>query len=276
MDQIPDVSRHQFVFVFLLVITIYLIVNYFRDSTKLVKSLLVVAGGGMMVMGYKVYTDTITGHGAGSTAVGATKTSESEYMMGDVEGGEGENLVGAPEPGELQPITNNPIPFSSDDVSLSKYGNVSKDFDVDYLRQDSTKSLLADWGGFDNSNVVDAVMNQPSMFTPNEAYSRDYYNVKDRAWYLKHFQTPENIVVEGVTIPINERGVNADDSLTRRQITRGEINKKATDGAVRATKNLYERYFTHELSENYAREWWSGEGDYEDVLGSTELEYQQF
>jgi Ca2+/Na+ antiporter len=267
LDSLPEINHNQFVFGFLLIILIYLVINYGKVSTKLVKTLLLAAIAGMVVFGYKIVRE-IKSNNASGTEIGAPKESENmsdpEYLVGDPEF----NLA----------KQDNELPTNFDDTSLSKYNNISKDFDVDYLGQDETKSLIPSKQSneIDNSEVFDNILNQSSMFSPNEAHSRDYYNVEDRAWYSKHFQQPQNITVEGLTIPINERGVNADDSLTRRQITRGEINKKATDGRVRATKNLFQRFFKNEQAESYATEWWGGEGEPDDIRGSAEMDFVQF
>lgn len=251
-----SLNKHQITFVFLLVIVVYLIYNRSKNSS-LVNSILYVSVAAMFVFAVKLYYYK----DIPSTAIGQPR---------------GEKLIGDPAVGLVD--ISNTDDFDKDDTNLSAYGNISKDT-VDYLGQDSTKDLnfkKISPDTFDNSQLFDNMMNQSSMFTPNEAHSRDYQNVKDRSWYSKFFQQPQNINVEGITIPINERGVNADDSLTRRQIARGDINKNALDGAVRATKNLFNRLYTHELAENYAREWWSGEGEPEDVRGSVEFDYKQF
>jgi hypothetical protein len=255
------INKNQFVFVFLLVLLIYLIIAN-KDGSNLTKALLGVAAGAMFIFGWKLYQASL---------VDETKTGTSgnaEYMSD-------EDLVIAPHrPGLVDGDTNVADADLLGDIELSQYGNESNDFGVNVLGQTSTKNVEVRDGisGIDNGDVFDAVFGRNASMIPLEVYSDNYNNVKDREWYTKFFQQPENIVTErNGSIPLNEGGINADSALTRRQIFRGDMNKKAIDGAVRATRTLNERVYTHELAENYAREWVSDQGD--GVLSGTEVEW---
>jgi hypothetical protein len=54
---------------------------------------------------------------------------------------------------------------------------------------------------------------------------------------------------------------NVDEQLTRKQMHRGAMNKKAIDGKVRSTKNIYQKYFLNELDENEHKVWYSAEAE---------------
>ncbi len=231
-------TNQEFVFVVLFIIFVYVAFKFYGQS-NLVSGLLLVCGAAMFVLGYKIYSKK-------------------------------EKFVLAPHPPTLVRPDN--IPDSGDlgeSIELSKYGNINSD-EVDYMGQTDVKNLTFDHSTeIDNGDVFESVFSGDTMYSPLEAYSRDFYNIKDREWYTKFFQTPQNIVVPSdYAIPLNEGGTNADAGLARRQMFRGEMNKKAIDGMVRSTRNLNERLYTHELAENYAREWASNQGD--DVMGGTE------
>lgn len=236
-------TNQEFVFVVLFIIFVYVAFKFYGQS-NLVSGLLLVCGAAMFVLGYKIYS-------------GKTK----------------EQFVLAPHPPTLVRPDN--IPDSGDlseSIELSKYGNINSD-EVDYMGQTDVKNLTFNHSTeIDNGDIFEEVFSGDTMYSPAEAYSRDFYNIKDREWYTKFFQKPQNIVVPSdYSIPLNEGGTNADAGLARRQMFRGEINKKAIDGMVRSTRNLNERLYTHELAENYAREWVSDQGD--DVMGGTETTF---
>ncbi len=240
-------DNHEFVFLFLLVIVIYLIFTS-RGTGPLFKGLLITATGAMIYFGYKLYGDRLKGTQA-------------------------ESFVLPPHPAVLVEPSSVPDDSISDDIELSQYGNLSNTA-IDYMGQTDVKNLsFPKSDAIDNSDIFETVFSGAAMYTPAEAYSRDYYNVKDREWYTKHFQKPEDLYTSPeYTIPFNPGGTDADSALTRRQLTRGEMNKKAIDGAVRATRALNERIYTHELAENYERQWWTHEGD--GVMGGAEVEFE--
>lgn len=263
-ESLPHVTTHQFIFVVLLVITLYMVFNYYDPMNKLSTSLLIASVGAMFVFGWKIYTD---------------------YQSGK----EPENLVGPPHypTGELPAADTRPIladgslNMNLQDTEHSNYGNMSKNFDVDYIGQNSHSRMnfptQESDNRIDNSDVFDDLFNNgSSTHVPLEADSRGFHNVKDRTWYMNHFQDPQNITAYAEhSTPRNDRAINADDMLTRRQLHIGDINKKAIDGAVRGTRQQFEHLYTHELAENYARDWWDGEGD-DGIMGGVEVEWETF
>jgi hypothetical protein len=52
---------------------------------------------------------------------------------------------------------------------------------------------------------------------------------------------------------------SADKQLTKRQIIRGDINKKAIDGAVMSTVDKFAPIFADELNEAESAEWWGSD-----------------
>jgi hypothetical protein len=65
----------------------------------------------------------------------------------------------------------------------------------------------------------------------------------------------------GQSVPLNENAINIDDKLSRGQMHRSLMNKRAIDGTVRATRNQFDKYFVNELDENEKREWWNHQAD---------------
>jgi hypothetical protein len=60
------------------------------------------------------------------------------------------------------------------------------------------------------------------------------------------------------SIPMSNK-TNVDESLARKQMHRGAMNKKARDGQIRSTRAIFEKYFRDELNENEGRVWYSSE-----------------
>lgn len=76
---------------------------------------------------------------------------------------------------------------------------------------------------------------------------------------LSNFNLAEPGPIPDFAIPLNNRATSVDENLARKMQHRGAMNKKAIDGAVRATRNLYEKYFRNELDENERKEWWTAQ-----------------
>lgn len=271
-EQLPDMDSDKFIFVILLVITVYMIWSFYSKRDKLTSAMLVAVAGAMFVFGVRIWK--------------RDQSSPAEYMKIKKMSRRrvSENLVGLPPKPRLTRHDTNPTNGDKlntdmlDDTNLSHYGNISRDFDVDPVGQtdrykqmtatrDETESPTSGKNKIDNSDVINDVLNgYSSTHVPQEAYSDNFHESKDRQWVHEHFQKPDNyMLMSGGSVALNDRAITANDMLTRRQIHRGDINKKATDGRVRATKKMYERFFAHELAENYARDWWDGEGD--DMIG---------
>lgn len=82
--------------------------------------------------------------------------------------------------------------------------------------------LGAPWA-IDNSDVVDNVI----------SYSRGLYDYDP-----------------------NYEAIDSDDLLAKKQEHRAQINKKAIDGRVKSTREIYDKYFAAEFDEEESHEWW--------------------
>ena len=60
----------------------------------------------------------------------------------------------------------------------------------------------------------------------------------------------------------NKKQLPADERLADRSIVSGKKNKRAIDGAVRATREQFQCHFEDELREHANSEWW-GNNDYD-------------
>jgi hypothetical protein len=144
------------------------------------------------------------------------------------------------------------------DGDLSPYGNITVSGDVDTLFQRKTTLDMTDVkpDDLDNSDMVQSAMQRgSSIFQPNTAQG----TTASQAGYHSNFKLAQPGMYMEYSVPINPRGYTADEALARLQQHRSEINKKAIDGAVRNTRNVFEKYFVNELKENEDREWWSAE-----------------
>ena len=144
------------------------------------------------------------------------------------------------------------------DGDLSPYGNITVSGDVDTLFQRKTTLDMTDVkpDDLDNSDMVQIAMQRgSSIFQPNTAQG----TTASQAGYHSNFKLAQPGMYMEYSVPINPRGYTADEALARLQQHRSEINKKAIDGAVRSTRNVFEKYFVNELKENEDREWWSAE-----------------
>ena len=62
---------------------------------------------------------------------------------------------------------------------------------------------------------------------------------------------------------------SADELVARKQQHNLGLSRRAIDGAVRSTRNKFDKYFQNELTENEGRVWWSSEASEAD----TDFEY---
>jgi hypothetical protein len=147
------------------------------------------------------------------------------------------------------------------DTPFSKYGNMSLTVDADQAQQ-RILGMGEDLGpenptSIDNSDVVQAVMLRgSSYFQPNwkgitPTSSGQYTNFSLAEPAEKGRVSPYDMTLSG--------GQNLDEILARKQQQRQYTAKQAIDGHVRATRNMFNKYFNNELIENEQKEWWSAE-----------------
>lgn len=84
---------------------------------------------------------------------------------------------------------------------------------------------------------------------------------KDRTGDLKN--QPEEFDNSDVIDSVyNKKLLSADERLANQSIISGNKNKRAIDGAVRATREQFQCHFEDELREHEKRDWWD-ENDYD-------------
>lgn len=148
------------------------------------------------------------------------------------------------------------------DRHLSKRGNISWEDDAGPVTQ-TDRDILMESNDLDNSDIVSAYTEGGSQtHVPLEGSSSDFHSVHQLA-YPKHpgYETgdgPTDLMYSEYQVPLSDRAINMDDKIARKQHHRADINKKAIDGAVRATKDQFERFFSNELAEAEAEPWWEG------------------
>lgn len=138
---------------------------------------------------------------------------------------------------------------ANDNYEISKYNNISTSEDIDMTKQEEAPMprLFLD-NTIDNSDVIEmAITKGTTLFQPN---GTGFSPLKGIADIPKHFNDYD--------IPLSGQQ-NVDEMLSRKQQQRAATNKRALDGAVRATKELYNKYFQEELDENEKRVWYSSE-----------------
>ena len=167
-----------------------------------------------------------------------------------------DNLVDGPAQTELRPVT-------SDVHSIERDVSV-KNFDIP-LGQMDRDMAFSENSEIDNGDVVNQfITGGAQAYVPQEVQSDNYYSVHDLA-YPKH---PGEAIGEakpdyllGSLVVLNDDAISMDDKLARGQTHRSEMNKRAIDGAVRATRHQFDKYFANELPENESREWWNNQAD---------------
>lgn len=163
-------------------------------------------------------------------------------------------------------FANEPESFISgpdeDLFEFSKYQNVNTD------QLDSMKQRVLGMGeeidnnantGIDHSDLVDAVISGGSSYfqpigqgvSTTSSAEESVFNLEQPA---ADGDGEYNMYDIGIT-----SAPNMDELLARKQQHRANMNKKAIDGRVRSTRNIYEKYFNNELNENEHRVWWSSE-----------------
>jgi len=155
------------------------------------------------------------------------------------------------------------LQFDDQDHALSRYGNISRNFDVAPVGQ-TDRDYNFENDELDNGDVVTQFLTGgANTYVPGEVKSANYYSVHDLA-YPKHpgqEMGEGSDLLYGNSVPLNERAITMDDKLSRGQKHRAQMNKRAIDGAVRATRNQFDKYFVNELDENEKREWWGGQAE---------------
>ena len=177
-----------------------------------------------------------------------------------------ENLVTPDMSNQLEDVNNQVYAGedarSSDLYDLNESGNVLMRDAPPYDAQVKDLELpRSDEKGWDPQAIVARYIKGASTHIPQEAHSDDYYAINKKTYPTSGGSldgSPMNVYAQ-YQEPLNERALSMDDKLARKQQHRADINKRAIDGRVRATKNLYEKYFANELAENEARDWWDGE-----------------
>lgn len=150
--------------------------------------------------------------------------------------------------------------INEDDLDISGYGNVSESGDIDMMDQrmhSMNFGLTSEYpeGKFDNSAAMEeALWRGNVVFQPNAVGISTTNNAA-----LTNFSLGEPGVMSDYDIPLNPASTTMDETLARKQQQRASINKRAIDGAVRSTKNMFQKYFANELDENEKRVWWSDE-----------------
>jgi hypothetical protein len=108
----------------------------------------------------------------------------------------------------------------------------------------------------DNSDVVQGYLQKgSSIFQPGTAQGVTTTSSANHS----NFTLAQPGMYNQYSVPLNPRGYTADEALARKQQHRGNMNKRAIDGMVRSTRNVFQKYFTDELKENENREWWTAE-----------------
>jgi hypothetical protein len=144
--------------------------------------------------------------------------------------------------------------INEDDFEHSKYGNIRESEDIDSMDQRLYDLSFSNDGKLDNADIVEeTLMRGNAVFQPNQAGVSTTSNAQ-----LSKFNLGEPGVMSEYNLP-QTNSVGADEMLARKQQHRASINKKAIDGHIRSTKNIYQKYFANELDENEHRVWWSDE-----------------
>lgn len=255
-----DLTSSQVLILMLFIIIVYVCVTMYDPSDPFIMSGLLSVGLAFIYMTWNAWS---SGSEEGFTStpgqIPFTAHKSLQSVGGDVIGPDG-NL-------------------QFDDQSYATTGvAVSRDYGVipvSQLQRDYNlpESAADEPGELDNADVVTRfITGGADTYVPEEASSQSYYKVYDLA-YPKHpgyEMGAGSDLLYGQSVPLNENGINNDDKLSRGQMHRSQMNKRAIDGAVRATRNQFEKYFGNELDENEKREWWSHQAD------DVETDYQYY
>jgi hypothetical protein len=147
-----------------------------------------------------------------------------------------------------------------DDLGYSNFDNISLANDIDTLQQ-RTPNIQFPRDELDNSDVI-AQMYGDTVFQP--AHSIGVSTTTNASMSAFNLAGPSGLTemdsISPYDSPTNGQ-INIDEKLAINQQHRGSIAKKAIEGYVRSTKNVYQKYFTNELRENAAREWWDNSSE---------------
>jgi hypothetical protein len=167
-------------------------------------------------------------------------------------------------PADNDTLRDGRLNFNDQDRHLNTHGNISWEDDAGYVTQ-TDRDLAMESDDLDNTDVVRAYTEGGVSRThmPLEATSSDFHSVRQLA-YNKHpgYNTgegPGDLLYSEYQVPLSDRAINMDDKMARKQHHRADMNKKAIDGAVRSTRDKFDKYFANELPENESREWWGGD-----------------
>jgi len=192
-----------------------------------------------------------------------------EIMMGK----NGAEHLESVEPALGDVTQKNMLSLDIDNTRFSEYGNISLSDDIDSTYQRRSDLSFGDTSreAIDNSDVVEsALLRGSSLFLPNHSQGVTTTSSALSSSFTLGEPDPINGTLSYDT-PMDDSAYNLDQALARKQQHRSSMNKRAIDGAVRSTKNLYKRTFKNELAENEAREWWSAEAtDFESDFRSYE------
>lgn len=148
-----------------------------------------------------------------------------------------------------------------DDLEQSDYSNISTHDDIDSMRQRILNPIPPALGEIDNSDVVAQVVQRGNtVFQPNGVGVTPTISAEMSKFSLGG---PSGIPYLDDDTPYDIPQVNVnslDETIARKQAHTALNNKKAIDGHVRSTRNIYQKYFTDELNENSDREWWGNNG----------------
>lgn len=156
-------------------------------------------------------------------------------------------------------VENTPLSIDTDDTRWSEYGNISTVGDIDSTLQRRVDLMIPSTDSnndIDNSDIVgSSLLKHSSLFLPAHAQGV----TTTSSAYMSNFTLgepdPATASIQ-YTVPLDDSGFNLDQALTRAQQHRGSLQKRSLDGAVRATKNLYKKYFQNELQLNSEKDWW--------------------
>lgn len=150
---------------------------------------------------------------------------------------------------------------NTDDDRYSEYNNISLSRDIDTMTQRRADLVFSNDPSkpIDNSDLIhEAAMNYSSTFQPQLSQGVTASQSADGSGFnLGEPDAPAGIIK--YSVPLNDFAYDLDESLARKQQHRSDMNKKAIDGAVRSTRNIYQKYFSNELNTNSEKQWWSAE-----------------
>jgi hypothetical protein len=147
-----------------------------------------------------------------------------------------------------------------DNENYDKYGNIKTEKNVDTFDQRTFVPIEPSMGtNIDNQDVVNrAIRGQISPHTPLERGVSPSSSATMTNFYLGDKHSNINPIIRE---PYEVKALDMDEILARKQQHAGDKNRKALDGKIRSTKNIYQRFFADECDQNEKRVWWSAEAD---------------